>query len=170
MSLPTGTIYGSRVSSSGDKLVNDINLKNLYLIRDFSYGLTSSTSSSYFVNDSSTTTVQETSRITHTVNGTKEKGGISVKSLKTDSVDNSVKFMPSTISTTASSSIINSNDMEATFSSDGISFNNDDYSIYFGSSKTFRIKFVPGGIDTSRLVIQYLDELSGEYVTKMSIL
>lgn len=170
MSLPTGTIYGSRVSSSGDKLVNDMNIKNLYLVDEFYIGSTSSTSSSYFVNDSTTTTAHESSRLSYTVSGTKENGGIDIKSLKTDVNDNSIQFMPSTISTAASSSIINSNDIEAKFSSDGISFNSDDYSIFFGSSKTFRIKFFPGGVNTARLVIQYLDELSGTYVTKMSIL
>lgn len=167
MSLPTGTIYGSRVSSSGNKVVKDLNFRNKYMVKDFSSGSSANTSSSYFVHDPLTTSTQESTRITYTVSGTKQTGGVDVKALKTDS---SLQFMPSTISTTPSISIINSNDVEASFTSDGISFNSNDAAIYFGSSKTFRIKFFPGTVDTSRLVFQYLDELSGEYITKMSIL
>ncbi|ACH46871.1 unknown [Feldmannia species virus] len=50
----------------------------------------------------------------------------------------------------------------AAVDSTGLYFDSDDSAIYFGASKTFRIIF------SDRLLFQYLDGSTGEYVTKLS--
>lgn len=162
MSLPTGTVYGSRVSSSGDKIVKDVNMRSLYLVKDFTSGESSDTTSSYFMYDPLTLSSTETTRITYSVDGTKEEGSTKIE------IQNASEMLP-TISTMATKSTITSENVESFFEPTGISFSSDDSAIFFGSSKTFRIKFLPSD-DSPRLVFQYLDESSGDYITKTSIL
>lgn len=151
------------VSSSGDKLIKDLNFRNLHMVSDFNTGEQMSTISSCFVYDPSTTSENEVTRITHTITGTKESGSIDVNVF-----DSASSEMVNVISSNATATDINSGEISSSFNSDGLSFNSDDCSIFFGESKTFRMKFISGSVP--RLVFQYLDTESGEYVTKSSIL
>lgn len=56
-------------------------------------------------------------------------------------------------------------DREAVLSK-GLSFNSDESAIYFGHLKTFRIMFEDD--DPARLVFQYFDSSTSQYVTKFS--
>lgn len=164
MSIPTGSVYAQKVGTAGDLVVKDILFSNDYRVKDID-DLDLTSSHSYFVRDTDTLEVQETSRIVHSLSSDKNYGGFSIQALDTNS---SVKSMPSTVTSTANSTIITTKTGACTFSNQGLSLDSENSSIFFGASKVFRIKFTSE--TPSRLLFQYLDTDLDEYITKLSIL
>lgn len=166
MSIQLVDDNSSQVASSGDNIVKDVVYSNDYHIET---GL--SVSKSNYIIDSVADETQEFSRVVYGVSSVKENGIIYFQSLTTHSGTN-VKTIPVTLSTTSeSSNIITTNDddqITATFGIDGLSFDNNTSSIFFGSNSTFRIKYEP--TSPSRLLFQSYNTTSGEYDTKYSIL
>ena len=160
---------GDQVPFSGDIVVKDVVYSNDYHIVDSNISELSISKSNYVV-DSPTDDVQEFSRFTYGVDSLKESGVISIKALRTDS--SGTQNLPTIITTTPSSTKIVTTDdtgnVTATFGTDGLSFDSDTSSIFFGESSTFRIKYEPTA--PARLLFQSLNTISGEYDTKYSIL
>lgn len=163
-------VYGVQVQDSGDLVARDLIHSNDYHVRDIdSGGLT--VSKSYFVRDSILEDVQETSRVVHGISSEKEFGSLYMQTLRTDGVT-SVKNLPVTLSTVSEASTITTTTdsliTTATFSNSGLSFDSNTSSIFFGSSKTFRIKYE--STTPPRLLFQAYNTTSSEYETKYSIL
>jgi len=163
------TVYGSQVQDSGDLVARDFIYSNDYHVRDIDSGLTAS--KSYYVRDSILEDVQETSRVVHGISSEKDFGSLYMQTLRTDG-GTSVKTLPVTLSTVSEASTIttttDSLTTTATLSNSGLSFDSDTSSIFFGGSKTFRIKYE--NITPPRIVFQAYNTTTSEYETKYSIL
>lgn len=146
--------YGSQVLSSGDLVVRDVNSSSQMRVADVS-----SEHSSYVLSQGD---ALEASREIHSYDSDKLTGRYTSSCLRThDELSN----MAVTFETDPEKTNFNTGETSATFSQ-GLSFNTDESAIYFGGSKTFRVMLSP---DTpSRLVFQYLDPSTSEYVTKFS--
>lgn len=153
----------SQVESSGDIVIKDIVYSNDSHVSEESVHI------SHSVLDS--TEIQEFSRVTYGTDSSRENGVISFHTLSTDSTT-STKTLPITINTEAEktqiTSVVDDNQITATFGIDGLSFDSDNASIMFGSERTFRIKYEPS--TPARLLFQYYNTVSGEYETKNSII
>lgn len=155
--------YGSQVLSSGDLVVRDAVLSSQHRV-DHSTGLeVFSTHSSYVLSEGDSQGSQEVSRTVHSLELSENLAG-KYENLCLGTGDD-FQSMSVTVETDAEKTRFYTNETSATFSQ-GLSFNSDESAIYFGRSKTFRLML---NTDTpSRLVFQYLDPSSSEYVTKFS--
>ena len=128
----------SQVESSGDIVIKDIVYSNGSHIAEESVHI------SHSVLDS--TEIQEFSRVTYGTDSSRENGVISFHTLSTNSTT-SAQTLPITINTDAEktqiTSTVDDNQITATFGIDGLSFDSDTSSIFFGSERTFRIKYEP---------------------------
>ena len=153
----------SQVESSGDIVIKDIVYANDIHVSE------ESVSKSHYVLDS--TEIQEFSRVTYGTDSSRENGVISFHTLSTNSTTSS-QTLPITINTDAEktqiTSTVDDNQITATFGIDGLSFDSDTSSIFFGPERTFRIKYEPS--TPARLLFQYYNTVSGEYETKNSII
>lgn len=169
--FPGGVSGAEQVLSSGDIVVKDLVIRSTShvtekLVGEPTYGL-----SSFFVYDSSDTSTLECSRISHGLNDTKTTGSIAVSVLYTN--PSSVQSLVQTIGTTPSHTTFTSrttdtDELTATFGTDGLSFDTNEGNIFFGSGKEFRIHYEPeAGLDPSMLQIQRLS--GGSYVTSFLV-
>jgi hypothetical protein len=146
--------YGSQVFSSGDLVVRDA-LSSSQSRIDFSQSINSK-----FI--SFDAEVPEVSREVYSHDSESLCGRYSTSCLRSD---DTYKIMEVTVETDPEKTIFSSGYTQATLSQ-GLSFNSDESAIYFGKSKTFRVMF--SSDSPKRLVFQYLDPGSSEYVTKFS--
>lgn len=151
MSTPTEAVYGSQVSVSGDLVVRDMVYRERHSIEETLV----SNQSFYVAGDD----VQEATRMVHHHDPVTSSAALSVETLRVDGD----KHMVTSLGVAPSQTVLASDGVTATFSK-GLSFDSDDSAIYFGGSKTFRIKYTEG--PPGRLLFQCLD--SGSYVTKFS--
>ena len=144
----------SQVESSGDIVIKDIIYSNDHHISEESVHI------SHSVLDS--TEIQEFSRVTYGTDSSRENGVISFHTLSTNSTT-SAQTLPITLNTDAEktqiTSTVDDNQITATFGIDGLSFDSDTSSIFFGSERTFRIKYEPS--TPARLLFQYYNTVSG---------
>ena len=152
--------YGSQIISSGDLVVRDTVSASQYRV-DHSTGSTKSSLHSAYVGLPSGL-AQEAARQVHTYDPNKLSGRYSSSCLRTES---NAQFMAVTLETDPEKTKFNTLESSATLSQ-GLSFNSDESAIYFGGSKTFRLMYLSE--PPERLVFQYLDPSSLEYVTKFS--
>ena len=152
--------YGSQIISSGDLVVRDTVSASQYRV-DYSTGLTKSSVHSAYVGVASGL-AQEATRQVHTYDPDKVSARYSSSCLCTE---NNAQFMAVTLETNPEETKFSTLEASATLSQ-GLSFNSDESAIYFGGSKTFRLMY--SSEPPERLVFQYLDPSSMEYVTKFS--
>lgn len=159
MSLDVSTArYGSQVLSSGDLVVRDA-LASTQTRVDVSYSI----NSKYIVSgDSEDLGVQEVSREVYAYDSDSRSGRYSTSCLRSGDGYQSIEV---TVETDPEKTSFFSGDAQAKVSQ-GLSFNSDESAIYFGKSKTFRIRYL--NELPERLVFQYLDPTTFEYVTKFS--
>ena len=150
---------GSQVSSSGDVVVKDTSHHSKFFVRgsDNFQDVVSSKHSAFSV-DSSRTTTTEFGREVREFNLSLGKYAIGFL--------REAEEISETLSCVPGSTQISSDGVTATFAK-GLSFDSDDSAIYFGESRTFRIKFFANDL-VPRLLFQYLDPASNEYKTKLS--
>lgn len=155
LNLSNLSSYGSQVLGSGDLVARDTSSSLQYRLNT-----KSSTHSSYVTGEVGS---QEATRLEHAFDEGTNSGRYKKSCLRSDG-----EYAP-TIATAVESSpeetTISTDDTSATLSQ-GLSFDSDEASIYFGVSKTFRIRFLSD--DPKRLVFQYLEPSTSEYVTKLS--
>jgi hypothetical protein len=112
--------------------------------------------------------VKEISRIVQSVDSGTTSGTISLGVLRTNGGDS---FIEPTIETSYNQTLITTQDATgssvtvATIANDGISFDSDSASMYFGASKIFRFRYYDGAVPTLKL--EAYDTASSSYVTKM---
>ena len=147
--------YGSQVLSSGDLVVRDTASSLQYRVDS-----ESSTHSAYAVTGASP--AQEATRQKHEFDSDTNSGRYTSACLRSDGefprMATSLETCPekTTISTNYTSAIL----------SQGLYFESDESAIYFGASKTFRIRYLSD--EPQRLVFQYLEPSTSAYVTKFS--
>lgn len=151
--------YGSQILTSGDLVVRDAISGSQHTV-DQSTGL--GIHSAYVVLASGV--AQEATRQVHMYDPDKALGRYSSSCLRTDN-NEQTQSMPATLETDPEKTKFTSTGVSATLSQ-GLSFNSDESAIYFGGSKTFRLMY--SSDPPERLVFQYLDPSSMEYVTKFS--
>lgn len=152
--------YGSQILSSGDLVVRDAISGSQYRV-DHSTGLGQSSEHSAYVVLASGV-AQEATRHVHMYDSDKLSGRYSSSCLRTENNDQS---MAVTLETDPEKTKFTTREASATLSQ-GLSFSSDESAIYFGGSKTFRLMYSSEAPE--RLVFQYLDPSSMEYVTKFS--
>lgn len=158
LTLPTGSVYGSRVSTSGDVTVGNVKSSNSYRVMEKNNEEVVTTDSLFVFEDSEEAT--EATRISFHTDSEVLKGGVSISVRNGETVDNTLQIEPTYTKIIAASNT-------ATIDQTGLSFDQDDSSICFGANKMFRIKY--DASTPQRLLFQYLDS-SGQYVTKFSCL
>lgn len=151
--LPTGTVYGSQVLTSGDLSVRTMSARNKYAVHNATARHLS------FVADTADASVTECSRVIHKTGG--GVGEVSIGVLTPDTGE-----MVKTFKSQPQSTTISAAGATATFSQAGLSFSSDQCAIYFGKDRTFRIMYVEE--TPPRLVFQCINPDSREYVTKFS--
>lgn len=155
MSL-TLSSYGSQILGSGDIVVKDVTSSSQNRVH------TESSTHSAYVLDSQSDQTQEATRTKHSYNANIDSGVLSYACLRSDG---EFPTMASTLETDAEKTTITTNENSATLSQ-GLSFSSDESAIYFGENKIFRVKYFP--VAPERLVFQYLEPSTSEYVTKFS--
>ncbi len=144
----------SQVESSGDIVIKDIVYSDDYHTTTEEY-----VSTSNYILDS--TEVQEFSRVTYGTDSSKENGEISFQTLSTNSTTSS-QTLPITINTvpekTTITTTVDDSQITSTFGIDGLSFDSDTSSIFFGADSTFRIKYESS--TPARLLFQYYNTVS----------
>lgn len=145
--------YGSQVLSSGDLVVRDTSSSSQYRVNT-----KLSTHSAYVAGEVS----QEATRLEHVFDEGTNSGRYKNSCLRSDG---EFPTIATALESSPEETTISTNDTSATLSQ-GLSFDSDEASIYFGVSKTFRIRFLSE--DPKRLVFQYLEPSTSEYVTKLS--
>ena len=148
--------YGSQVRDSGDVVVRDTISGDQLRVHTMS-----STHSAYVIGDGGDD-AQEATREEHIFVPETVSGRYSNACLRSDGA---FPTMAITLDTNPESTTIKTNDTSATFSQ-GLSFDSDESAIYFGGSKTFRMRYLSE--EPKRLVFQYLEPSTSEYVTKFS--
>ena len=147
----TVTSYGSQVQTSGDIFIRDATFSEKLMVKETGADVT--VDEGAHVLDGTET--QEYTRISHTYN---VSGSTVIRCL--DSLE-----VKTTLETNPLETKIVSDGITATVYN-GLSFDSDDSSIFFGASKVFRIKYTSE--TPERLLFQYLDTDTGTYVTKFS--
>lgn len=147
--------YGSQVRNSGDVVVRDTTSSLHYRL-----DTTSSTHSAYVIGGDGL--AQEATREEHIFVPETVSGRYTSSCLRSDGA---FPTMAITLDTNPESTTIKTNDTSATFSQ-GLSFDSNESAIYFGASKTFRMRFLSE--EPKRFVFQYLEPSTSEYVTKFS--
>lgn len=169
--FPGGVDGAQQVLSSGDMIVKDLVIRSTSHVTDKLDGETTYGLSSFFVYDSSDSSTLECSRISHGLDDNKETGSIAVSVLYTN--PSLVQSLVQTIGTTPSQTTFTSrtddtDELTATFGTDGLSFDTNEGNIFFGSGKEFRIHYQEEvGLDPAMLQIQRLD--GGSYVTSFLV-
>ena len=153
---PFGTVYGNQIATSGDLDVRDVIFQNDYRAStDFS-----SSHSNYVYNVTADTT-EESTRITHKSDSLSTTGLVEMRVRDGTEMTLGVQVRPGVLE-------LEGADTRSIFTPDGMKFNNDDASIFFGENQEFRIHY-----DSSippRLTFQYHNTSLDEYVTKFSVL
>lgn len=160
----------SVVGAAGSHFMRNITTNVLNVVGQKVDGEKGSTYNSAWVHNTTDSSTQEISRMVHELDETSENATISIGVLHTDSGAN--QFIEPTLAMTHDTTIISTQDeneatASATFQSTGLSFDTDAASIFFGSSKNFRIAFTDG--TPALLQIQSLDSTSGEYITRLEV-
>lgn len=160
----------SVVGAAGSHFMKNITANVANLVGQKADGETGSTYNSAWIHNTTDSTTVEISRTTHQLDELSENATLSFGVLHTDDANN--KFVEPTLqmaydNTTISTQDDNDATTSATFKSDGLSFDTDDASIYFGADKNFRIRFASG--TPSLLQIQSYDSVAGEYVTRQEV-
>jgi len=154
--------HAENVQTAGTLISKDTIYSNDHFVRDVTdTDLTSSRS--YYVYDDPD--VQEVSRVIHGISSNLESGYLSMLTLSTDGLDQS---LPKTISTYPNCTEIRAGGTIATISPSGLSFDSDDSAIFFGGNKEFKLVFEP--TSPSRLLIQSYDSSTLSYTTRFSCL
>lgn len=153
--------YGSQVLSSGDLVVRDTASSSHYRVAHATGSDLSSVHSAFVKLDAST---QEVTREAHIFDSATQSGRFTSACLGR-TPDDMYVTMGVAMETDPERTSFNASGTSSTLSQ-GLSFNSDESAIYFGGSKTFRIKFEADS--PQRLVFQYLEPSSAEYVTKFS--
>lgn len=159
----------SVVGAAGSHFMRNLTTNVLNMVGEKVDGEKGSTYNSTWVHNTTDSTTQEVSRMVHELDETSENATISIGVLHTDASSN--QFIEPTLAMRYDATVISAQDAadstaSATFESTGLSFDTDQASIYFGSSKNFRIKFSDGDGGPSVLQIQSYDSGSGDYVTR----
>lgn len=149
--------YGSQVLSSGDLVVRDTASSLQYRV-----GSESSTHSAYVQDVSGAPPAQEATRQKHEFDSDTNSGRYTSACLRSDG---EFPRMATTLETCPEKTTISTNDTSAILSQ-GLYFESDESAIYFGASKTFRVRYLSD--EPQRLVFQYLEPSTSEYVTKFS--
>lgn len=151
----TITSYGSQVQTSGDIFIRDATFSEKLMAKE-STGVDVKVDEGAHVLDGTET--QEYTRITHTYESGDVSGSTVLRCLDSSELKSTLKTYP------LETNIV-SDGITATIHN-GLSFDSNDSSIFFGASKVFRIKYTS---DTpERLLFQYLDTDTDTYVTKFS--
>ena len=165
VAFPGGDVDATTVQNSGDVIVRDVVLRDLYQVGNKVSGETTYLANSFFVYDSSDNTTTECSRVSAGLNDTKDSGSVSIDVLHSASLKRTFETNP--VETNISSTN-GSDDTTATFATTGLHFDSDKGDIYFGADKDFRIHFADvDGLDPAMLQIQSL--AGGEYITRFLI-
>lgn len=145
--------YGSQVLNSGDILVKDVTSGTQHRIdTEFSTHLT------YVIREETgQQTLQQVTTAKHSV--VNNSGRFTLSCLKGEDYVENLDVHPE-------ETTITSDETSATISSGGLSFSSDESAIYFGLNKVFRLKYFSESPE--RLVFQYLEPSTSEYVTKFS--
>ena len=154
MSLLNLSSYGSQILGSGDLVVKDVTSSSQHRVHT-----ESSTHSAYVLSEDH---AQEATREKHAFDVDKNSGMLGYACLRSDT---EFPTMATTLETDPEKTTITTNETSATLSK-GLSFNSDESAIYFGANKIFRLKYE--SVAPERLVFQYLDQNTSEYVTKFS--
>lgn len=150
--------YGSQVLSSGDLVVRDVASFSQHRVN--SVTRKSSANSTYVV-DIDSGLSQESTREVYSYDPESLSGKYTAGCLRTEGY----QTMPVTLGTEPKQTDFVNDRTTATISQ-GLSFDSEESAIYFGGSKTFRVMYL--GVEPERLVFQYLDGNTSEYVTKFS--
>lgn len=150
------SLYGSQVLSSGDVVVRDTASSVQHRVDP-----ASSTHSAYVI-DPDASDAQEATREEHIFDSDTVSGRYTKSCLRSDG---QYPTMAVTFETDPEKTTITTDETSATLSQ-GLSFNSDESAVYFGGSKTFRLRYLSD--DPKRLVFQYLEPTTSEYVTKFS--
>ena len=160
----------SVVGSAGSHFMKNVTANVSNLVGQKQDGETGSTYNSTWIHNTTDSSTTEISRTVHTIDEDSENATMSIGVLHTDASQNQfleptlqMKYDATTISTQDNNDLTTS----ATFQSSGLSFDNDDASIYFGADKNFRIKFSSG--TPSVLQIQSYDAALEAYVTRQEV-
>lgn len=156
MSLLNLSSYGSQILRSGDLVVKDVTSSSQHRVD------TESSTHSAYVLDPQLNHAQEATREKHTFNEENNSGMLTYACLRSDG---EFPIMATTLETDPGKTTITTNETSATLSK-GLSFNSDESAIYFGANKIFRLKYESEAPE--RLVFQYLEQNTSEYVTKFS--
>lgn len=159
----------SVVGAAGSHFMRNLTTNVLNMVGEKVDGEKGSTYNSTWVHNTTDSTTQEVSRMVHELDETSENATISIGVLHTDASSN--HFIEPTLAMRYDATVISAQDAadataSATFESTGLSFDTDQASIYFGSSKNFRIKFSDDDGGPSVLQIQSYDSGFGDYVTR----
>ena len=168
--FPYDNATALQVLTSGDLVIKDVIMRSSSQVVEKVSGATTWGISSFFVYDGLTSTTLETSRISSGLNDIKDTGEIKFSVLYTDTIGDQslIDTLNSSPSETTIRSKTDTADTIATFNSEGLSFDTSEGSIYFGSAKNFRIKFIEeDGLTPSMLAMQSLD--GGSYITRFLI-
>lgn len=163
--FPGGTADATTVMSSGDVIVRDIVMRDLYQVGEKVAGDTTYVSNSFFVYDPSDDSTTECSRLSAGLNDAKDTGSVSIDVLYASSLK---RTFETNAAETNISSTDGTDDITATFTSAGLYFDSDKGDIYFGADKDFRIHYQAAEtLDPAMLTIQSLS--GADYVTRFLI-
>jgi len=153
---PFGTIYGSQVQTAGDLDVRDVIFRN-----DYRASTTFSSSHTNYIYNSTNDTTEEATRISQKVDSLSTTGLVELRVRDGTEMTLGVQVQPSVLEFEGA-------DTRCIFTPEGLKFNTDDASIFFGENQEFRIHY-----DSStppRLTFQSYSTLLNDYVTKFSVL
>ena len=163
----TGASYALPVlGAAGSHFMKNITANVSNLVCEKLTGETGSTYNSAWVHDTTAGTMDEITRMVHTIDETTEDATISIGVLHTDASLN--KFIEPIIQGTYDSTTISAQDAadataSATFTSNGLQFDTNAAAIYFGASQEFRIMY---DSTNALLLIQSYDQTLLDYVNK----
>ena len=156
------------VGTLGSQFAKNITCNVINTIGTTIGGTAGTCHSSAWMYESDNVTISEATRIVHTMDATGESATVSIGVRATDLSGNT--FIEPVLQCAHDSTTISAQDASdatasATFNAAGLQFDTDAGAIYFGSSQTFRIIFLPGS-PTNILAIQSYDSGAGDYVTR----
>lgn len=163
--FPGGESEANAVRSSGDVIVRDLVLRDLYQVGDKVSGETTYVANSYFVYDSTDNSTTECSRVSAGLSDDKSTGSLTIDLLHSSFLKRAFTTTPAETSITCTDG---SAETTATFACTGLHFDSDKGDIYFGADRDFRIHFADvDGLDPAMLQIQSLS--GSEYVTRFLV-
>jgi len=165
VAFPGGNTEATAVQNSGDVVIRDLVMRDVYQVTEKVAGETTYLRNSFYIYDSTNNSTTECSRVSLGLNDAKDMGSVSIDVLDSSGLKNTFETTPAQTSISCTDS---TGDTTATFASTGLHFDSDKGDIYFGADKDFRIHFADvDGLDPAMLQIQSLS--GGEYITRFLI-